>query len=178
MSRPAFALGAVPAALWFTLHAAPSVAYRDAGELTAAAFLLDVPHPTGFPVDMLLVRLAMLAPVGDVAFRANLAVGLLTALACGCAAALTHRLLPPLADATRLALSALPAAALMASSTVLRAATAMEVYAGSLLLTLAALLLAADDGPAPARRRLAAVALGLSLAMHVTARPAALIAVG
>ncbi|MBK6530435.1 MAG: DUF2723 domain-containing protein [Deltaproteobacteria bacterium] len=82
----------MPAALWFTLHAAPSVAYRDAGELTAASFLLDVAHPTGFPVDVLLVRLAMLVPIGDVAFRANLAVGALMALACGCASELAHRL--------------------------------------------------------------------------------------
>lgn len=166
----------MPAALWFTLHAAPSVAYRDAGELTAASFLLDVAHPTGFPVDVLLVRLAMLVPIGDVAFRANLAVGALMALACGCAAELAHRLVagpPPL----RLALSALCSAALMASSTVLRAATAMEVYAGSLLLTLAALALTEGDMALPQRRRLAGLALGLSLAMHVTARPAALLAV-
>lgn len=177
MTRRAFALGAVPAALWFTLYAAPSVAYRDAGELTAAAFLLDVAHPTGFPVDVLLVRLAMLAPIGDVAFRANLAVGALMALACGCASALAHRLLPALAPPARLALSALPAAALMASSTVLRAATAMEVYAGSLLVTLAALTLTEGRAPVAARRRLAGLALGLTLAMHVTTRAAALLAV-
>jgi hypothetical protein len=177
VSRPAFALGAVPAALWFTLHAAPSVTYRDAGELTAAAFLLDVPHPTGFPVDMLAVRLAMLVPIGDVAFRASLAVAALTALACGCASHLTYRLLPALAPPVRLGLAALPAAALMASSTVLRAATAMEVYAGSLLLALAALASIDPADRAPSRRRVAALALGLSLAMHVTARPAALLAV-
>ena len=177
MTRRAFALGAVPAALWFTLHAAPSVTYRDAGELSAAAFLLDVPHPTGFPVDMLFVRLAMLVPIGDVAFRANLAVGALMALACGCAAALTHRLLAAVAPAPRLALAGLSSAALLASGTVLRAATAMEVYAASLLVTLAALTLTSGGMPVPTRRRLAGLALGLSLAMHVTTRPAALVAV-
>lgn len=176
MSSRAFAVGALPAALWFTLRAAPSVTYRDAGELTAAAFLLDVPHPTGFPADVLIVRLAMLLPVGDVAFRANLAVAALAALACGCASLLAWRLLDALAPAPRLALAALPAAALMASSTVLRAATAMEVYAGALLLALASLLLTDSGTPAPARRRLAALALGLSLAAHATARPAALLA--
>lgn len=177
MSRRAFALGAIPAALWFTLRAAPSVAFRDAGELTAASFLLDVPHPTGFPADVLLVRLAMLVPVGDLAFRANLAVAALMALACGCASVLSFRLLPTLAPALRLAVSALPPAALMASSSVLRAATAMEVYAGSLLLALAALTLTGGGAPAPVRLRLAALALGLSLATHATARPAALLAV-
>lgn len=165
----------MPAALWFTLHAAPSVAYRDAGELTAASFLLDVAHPTGFPVDVLLVRLAMLVPIGDVAFRANLAVAALMALAFGCAASLAHRLVAGTAP-LRLALSFLAPAALMASSTVLRAATAMEVYAGSLLLTLSALTLTGGGMALPLRRRLAGLALGLSLAMHVTARPAALLA--
>ena len=173
MSQRAFALGAIPAALWFTLRAAPSVAFRDAGELTAASFLLDVAHPTGFPADVLLVRLAMLVPLGDLALRANLAVASLMALACGCASVLAFRLVPTLAPTARLAVSALPAAALMASSTVLRAATAMEVYAGSLLLSLAALTLTGGSAPAPVRARLAALALGLSLATHATMmRPA------
>ncbi len=176
MSQRAFALGAIPAALWFTLRAAPSVAFRDAGELTAASFLLDVAHPTGFPADVLLVRLAMLVPLGDLALRANLAVASLMALACGCASVLAFRLVPTLAPTARLAVSALPAAALMASSTVLRAATAMEVYAGSLLLSLAALTLTGGSAPAPVRARLAALALGLSLATHATSRPAALVA--
>lgn len=176
MSQRAFALGAIPAALWFTLRAAPSVAFRDAGELTAASFLLDVAHPTGFPADLLVVRLAMLLPIGDVAFRANLAVASLMAIACGCASLLAFRLLPTLAPGARLAVAALPAAALMASSTVLRAATAMEVYAGSLLLGLAALTLTDGPAPAPVRARLAALALGLSLSTHAISRPAALVA--
>ena len=175
MTSRAFALGAVPSALWFTLHAAPSVTYRDSGELTAASFLLDVPHPTGFPVDMALVRLAMLVPIGDVAFRANLAVGGLMALACGCASVLAFRLTPSLPSPTRLALSCVTAAALMASSTVLRAATVMEVYAGSLLVTLAALTLTGGGAPLAARRRLSGLSLGLALATHTTARPAALV---
>ncbi len=178
MSQRAFALGAIPAALWFTLRAAPSVAFRDAGELTAASFLLDVAHPTGFPADLLVVRLVMLVPIGDLAFRANLAVAALMALACGCASLLAFRLLPTLAPSARLAVSALPAAALMASSTVLRAASAMEVYAGSLLLGLATLTLTEGAAPAPVRARLAALALGLSLATHTTSRPAALVALG
>ena len=103
MSQRAFALGAIPAALWFTLRAAPSVAFRDAGELTAASFLLDVAHPTGFPADVLLVRLAMLVPLGDLALRANLAVASLMALACGCASVLAFRLVPTLAPTARLA---------------------------------------------------------------------------
>ncbi|MBP6833591.1 MAG: DUF2723 domain-containing protein [Deltaproteobacteria bacterium] len=178
MTSRAFALGAVPAALWFTLHAAPSVAYRDAGELTAASFLLDVPHPTGFPVDMVLVRLVMLIPIGDLAFRANLAVGALMALACGCASVLAFRLVPSFPSLTRLALSFVTAAALMASSTVLRAATVMEVYAGSLLVTLAALTLTGGRAPLATRRRLSGLSLGLALATHATARPAAILVTG
>ena len=76
-------VGAALAGAAFIVGAAPTVSDRDAGELTTAAFRLDVAHPTGFPLDMVALRLAELLPVGDVAFRANLAVGALTALACG-----------------------------------------------------------------------------------------------
>ncbi len=175
MLRRAFAAGALPAALCFASGAAPSITHRDAGELTAAAFLLDVAHPTGFAADLLAVRLAMLVPVGDLAFRANLAVGALMALACGCAAVLTARLVEG-DRALAVALGGLAGAVLAASSTVLRAATAMEVYAGALLVSLGALTLTGGTAPLARRRRLAALCLGATLATHATARPAALVA--
>src|SRR5262249_5769752 len=55
-------------------------AFRDAGELGAAAQVLGVPHPTGFPNDMLLLRAGTLLPFGPLAFRQNLVIGTLAAM--------------------------------------------------------------------------------------------------
>ncbi|MEZ4407591.1 MAG: DUF2723 domain-containing protein [Polyangiales bacterium] len=126
--RRAFALGAGFAMAAFTLGAACTVTDRDAGELSSAAFLLDVAHPTGFPLDLALVRLAMLLPFGDVAFRAGLGVASLMSLACGFASVLAARSATGLSPLARAAVALTPAVALAGSSTVLRAATAMEVY--------------------------------------------------
>lgn len=44
----------------------------DGGELTLAAAFLGVPHPSGYPVFVLLGRLFCFIPLGDYAFRTNL----------------------------------------------------------------------------------------------------------
>jgi tetratricopeptide (TPR) repeat protein len=54
----------------FTLS--PSVYLGDSGELTAAAFCLGVPHPSGYPVYTLVGKLFCLLPFGNVGFRMNL----------------------------------------------------------------------------------------------------------
>ncbi len=172
-------VGGALAAVALALGAAPSVTDRDAGELASAAFLLDVPHPTGFPLDMAALRLAELAPVGDVAFRANLAVGALTALACGLVTRVAWALCASVPRPWRWPAALLPAVALVASPTVLRAATAVEVYASSLAAAALALWLVLSD-PAPGaegpRRRGAALLAGATLALHTSARPAAALA--
>jgi hypothetical protein len=169
------AFGASAAAMM--LMAGPSVGVRDAGELTTAAFGVDVPHPTGFPLDMVLFRLAMLVPLGDVGFRANLAVALLMAGACALAAKLVYASAHASRPVVRAGCTALAPALLVASPTVLRAGTAVEVYALALLTTLLALLqIADDDAPLGPRVRTASLLAGLALAMHTTARPAALLA--
>ena len=66
--------------------------FRDSGELATAAFGLGVAHPTGFAVDMLLLRAAALFPLGTIAFRQNLRVALQAALALGLLAELCDRL--------------------------------------------------------------------------------------
>lgn len=185
--RSAFAAGASIAMAAFSLCACCTVTFRDAGELTTAAFLLDVPHPTGFPLDLIFVRIAMLVPFGDVAFRAGLGVAALMSLAAGLASVLATRALTPspspspsqLDRLVRAVIAAFPALALVGSSTVLRAATAMEVYAGATALCLAALANATSPSNTPlsegTKLRTAALLVGLSTAMHTTARPAALI---
>ena len=82
VSRPGPPLGAL-AALVLGCFALPDVGFRDAGELGTAAFGLGVAHPTGFAVDLLLLRAASLLPLGNIAFRQNLCVALTAGLALG-----------------------------------------------------------------------------------------------
>jgi len=55
---------------------APSITWRhdgaDSGDLIAAAYTLGIPHPTGYPLYVLLARLFTLLPWGDIAYRVNL----------------------------------------------------------------------------------------------------------
>lgn len=50
----------------------PSVSFGDSGELISVAYVLGMPHPTGFPLYILASKIATLLPLGDVAFRVNL----------------------------------------------------------------------------------------------------------
>lgn len=51
----------------------PSVWVGDSGELTAAAWTLGTPHPTGYPLWLLLAKaFATIVPFGSVAWRMNL----------------------------------------------------------------------------------------------------------
>ena len=51
---------------------APTVTFADAGELAAAAYTLDVAHPPGFPLYLLLGKLfTLLVPWGRVVQRLN-----------------------------------------------------------------------------------------------------------
>jgi len=51
---------------------APTVYALDSAEYVAAAYNLGVPHPTGYPLYLLLGKLFTFLPVGDVAYRMNL----------------------------------------------------------------------------------------------------------
>ncbi len=167
------ALAALASGLALSLGAAPSVSDRDAGELATAAFHLDVAHPTGFVLDMVLFRLAALAPVGDVAFRMNLCVAAMGAAACAVLASLVDRALRDRDGVVRATASLLPTAVLVASATMVRAWTAVEVYASSVLIACAALSLAMEGADLARRRRAVAALSGVALlSMHTSARPA------
>ncbi|MEO8288553.1 MAG: DUF2723 domain-containing protein [Chloroflexota bacterium] len=79
----------VTAAILYIYTLAPSVMPGDYAEFQFSAAILGVPHPTGYPLYILLGKLFTLLPVGDVAYRVNLssavymagAVGLLYAVA-------------------------------------------------------------------------------------------------
>src|SRR6185503_4816158 len=73
------------AALWaYALTLSPTVAWvnlgEDSGDLLAASATLGIPHPTGYPLFVLLGRLATFLPLGTMAFRINLIAAFLAAI--------------------------------------------------------------------------------------------------
>ena len=153
---------------------APSVFWNDDAEFISAAFCLGIPHPTGFPLYMLLAKGAQLLPIGSVPFRTHLlSLGLsLTALALGLS------LLKRLGLKLPAPLIALAALGFLASRTLFLHAAAAEVYSLNLALALAGLWLAvtlweshpgSPGGAGSDGRRYALLAAltGLSLGGHV-----------
>ena len=64
-------------ALWvYASTLSPTVAWRnfgeDSGDLLVASATLGIPHPTGYPLYVLLGRVMSLVPLGTTAFRINL----------------------------------------------------------------------------------------------------------
>lgn len=51
----------------------PTIYWGDGIELTTAAYFLGIPHPTGYPLYMLLGKLFSFIPVADVGWRLNFA---------------------------------------------------------------------------------------------------------
>lgn len=104
----------------FTLS--PSVYLGDSGELTAAAFCLGVPHPSGYPVYTLLGKLFCLLPFGNAGFRMNLMSAVLAVLTLGIVYSLIFRM-------TASRLSGLSGAGILAFTSVFWWQTvAAEVY--------------------------------------------------
>ncbi|MFP4439979.1 MAG: protein O-mannosyl-transferase family [Chloroflexaceae bacterium] len=124
-------------AFWlYARTAAPSVLSGDSGEFQFAASLLGVPHPTGYPLYILLGKLATLLPVGDIAHR----VTLVASLAGAGTVALLALLLLRVTGSMPAALIA--AVALTVAPGLWHLSTIAEVYTlNTLLLTLLALLL-------------------------------------
>ncbi len=146
----------------------------DSGDLVAAAATLGVAHPTGYPTYVLLARLALALPFGDLAWRAALLSalgGILAALFAGLAA---RELLPGARDwPARLA--AAFAALLAGLAPVLWSQSVIpEVYSVNAAFLALALWLAAraqrDDLGEPAwLRRGGALLVGLGVGVHITA---------
>src|SRR3712207_1353798 len=94
-------VGAATALVVFAVYLstlAPTVLYYDRPEmfdsamLQAQASVLGIGHPTGYPTYMMLTHLFTYVPVGDVAYRINLASALYGAAAVGVVYAVGLRL--------------------------------------------------------------------------------------
>ncbi len=65
----------------YLMTLAPTVVFWDVGEFIAAAKMLQVPHPPGSPLFLLVTRVAMMIPVAaDMAVRAHMLSALFSAL--------------------------------------------------------------------------------------------------
>ncbi len=51
---------------------APTITWRDSGDLVTACYVMGIPHPTGYPLFVMLSKLFTFLPVGDIAYRVNL----------------------------------------------------------------------------------------------------------
>ncbi|NOY93156.1 MAG: DUF2723 domain-containing protein, partial [Deltaproteobacteria bacterium] len=143
--------------------------FGDAAELGAAAQLLGVPHPTGFPLDVLLLRLGAYLPLGAISFRQNLLVALISASCVALLAELTRRVSRRLgADVASARVGGVLAAVALGSwATFLGTGLSVEVYSTALALVL---LGALELSRARPRVVVIGALVGLSLAAHVSAR--------
>jgi len=173
------------AALWaYALTLSPTVAWvnlgEDSGDLLAASATLGIPHPTGYPLFVLLGRLATFVPLGTIAFRINLVAAVAGAASVYFVVRLACALAP---DAARLlgALGAAACALLYASSQGAWSQSVLsEVYTlnAAFLSAVLWLLVEADRERDPRRLMLAAYLFGLGLTNHLlllAASPALLV---
>jgi hypothetical protein len=72
----------VVALIVYSVTLTPTVGLVDSGALTVAAWSLGNAHPPGFPLYLLLTKVAMFVPLGTIAVRANFASAFFAALAC------------------------------------------------------------------------------------------------
>jgi tetratricopeptide (TPR) repeat protein len=76
----------------YALGACRTIYVGDSGELVAAVYTLGIPHPSGYPLYVLLGKLwTLLVPIGSIAFRMSLFSAACAALACGIVHALCRR---------------------------------------------------------------------------------------
>src|SRR5208283_351426 len=66
-----------------TLTCQPSVPFWDCGEYAAAAISLQINHPPGVPLFMLLSRIFQMIPIGDPGWRTNMLSVITGALSVG-----------------------------------------------------------------------------------------------
>jgi hypothetical protein len=150
--------------LIYVLTLAPGSLGGDAGEFQTAARVWGLPHPTGYPLYLLLLKVWGLLPIGTVAYRANLLAAVLAAGTVG----LSYLLLEMI---TRRTWGAVVGALVLATSPLFWSqALIADKYALNAFLIAAVLTSVVYWAQEPGRRRLCLLALayGLSLAHHRT----------
>ncbi|HEX3112973.1 MAG TPA: DUF2723 domain-containing protein [Candidatus Eisenbacteria bacterium] len=167
-------------ALWvYASTLSPTVAWRnfgeDSGDLLVASATLGIPHPTGYPLYVLLGRVASLLPIGTTAFRINLVSALAGAAGVFFIARWAAQLAPA-AGSSALAIAALLASLLYAfSQGAWSQSVVAEVYTLNILF-LASILWALARAERSEKNRylaLAAYLFGLGLANHLLVLAAA-----
>ena len=113
---------------------APSVLPGDYAEFQMSAAILGVPHPTGYPLYILLGKLFTLLPFGDVAYRVNLSSAVYMAGATVMLYAISLRLLALMGRRQWWPMSVLGAAFFAVSPTVWSMALVARSYALNALL--------------------------------------------
>jgi len=144
--------------------AAPTIGFGDSPELSAAALSLGVPHPTGYPLLMMLgYAWSTLLAAGDPAWRLNLLSAVFAAVAVGLTAAFVQRL------TGRAVAGWVAGGALAFSPTLWAQATLFEVYALHLAFVAGLLLLwlRYEEAPTAARLRVLTFCAGLAATHHL-----------
>ncbi len=144
---------------------APTAVDGDGGELVSAAYYLGIPHPTGYPLYMLLARLFIFLPFSNPAVR----VGVLSALAASGAVFAVAWAAARLTRSTLAGIAAGLAAGL--NRPMWSQATIAEVYALNALFVALAILVYVEWREAPSPRKVVwlAVVTSLGLTHHRTA---------
>src|SRR5258705_6601068 len=163
------------AALWaYALTLSPTVAWvnlgEDSGDLLAASVTLGIPHPTGYPLFVLLGRLATFLPVGSIAFRINLVAAVAAAVSVYALVRLACALAPEASRHWTAAFAAATCALLYASSRGAWSQSVLsEVYTlnAAFLAVILWLLVEAERDQDPRRLLLASYLFGLGLTNHL-----------
>lgn len=144
----------------YLLTRAPAVGLIDSGELAAGCRLMNILHPTGYPLYTLLGRLATLVPLGSVFSRMTALSALLGAAGVGLVLLLL----------LRLKVAALPAAvtALVFGFSLPAWSVSVDVEVYALTLVLGTLVWLTVARPGRERLLLGAYLAGLCLANHMT----------
>ncbi len=84
---------AIAVFLIYVVGACPTIYVGDSGELVTAVHVLGIPHPTGYPLYVILGKLwTLLLPVGSIAWRMSVFSSLCAAASCGALYYLCRRL--------------------------------------------------------------------------------------
>ncbi|MGC8841214.1 MAG: protein O-mannosyl-transferase family [Candidatus Sumerlaeaceae bacterium] len=71
---------------------APGLTFGDGPELVTASYVLGIPHPTGYPLYMMLLHLWLLIPLGEPMLMGNLFSAVAAAISAGLTAIFVYRL--------------------------------------------------------------------------------------